>query len=230
MTVDITRNGYREALEPMLEKRRRQGLVSEASALAIRQKGDQLIALFTALDKKGLLHPTSDIDFRSIGNVLRNFDEVSTLNAAFLRLFRESRAKERPRQAIPFKDASGNACSVSLEQLVIQWGWAYCSLCEVMKTLMAALVRFPQRPAGIGETLLALERLGGLDLSYFDFVDPGVRNSFFHLDFRQDGGDIWIPGRREPLGVEELVERATRIDSVIYPMIALLQLLIGKKQ
>ena len=221
---------FHSTLEPMLEKRRRFGLISESSALAIRQKGDQLIALFTALDKRGLLHPPAEVDFKSIGNVLRNFDEVSTLNAAFLKLFRESRSKDRSRASIPFKDQSGNACSLSLEQLVIQWGWAYCSLCEVMKTLMAALVLFPHRPAGIGETIMALERLGGLDLSYFDFVDPGVRNSFFHLDFRLDGGDIWIAGRREPLKVEELVERATRIDSVIYPMIALLQLMIGRKE
>ena len=226
----ISTNRFREVLEPMLEKRRRTGLLTEAGAAGIRRKGDQLIALFAGLDRRGMLWGHDDIDFKSIGNVLRNFDEVNQLNGALLRLYKGSRGKGGARPAVPFRDDAGNAYALTLEQLVIQWGWAYCSLCEVMKTVMTGLVRFPARPAGIGEVIMALERAGGLELSYFDFVDPGVRNAFFHLDFCLAGGDIIIPGRREPLKVAELVEGATRIDAVIYPMIALLQLLISRTE
>lgn len=225
----LTKNRFRGTLEPMLEKRRRTGLLSEAGAHLVRQKGDQLIALFVELDGRGMLRSPGDIDFKSIGNVLRNFDEVNTMNGAFLKLYREYGRNGRTGHAVPFGDEAGNRYSISRKQLVIQWGWAYCSLCETMKTVMTGLVRFPARPAGIGEVIMALERQGGLDLSFFDFVEPGVRNAFFHLDFSVVGGDIMIPGRREPLTVAELVERATGIDAVIYPMIALLQLLIAGK-
>jgi hypothetical protein len=176
-----------------------------------------------------MLRSHDDIDFTSIGNVLRNFDEVNQLNGTLLRLYKASREKGRTRPAVPFRDEAGNTYAVSQGQLVIQWGWAYCSLCEVMKTVMTGLVRFPAKPIGIGEVIMALERAGGLEMSYFDFVDPGVRNAFFHLDFCHEGGEIRIAGRREPLAVAELVERATKIDAVVYPMIAMLQMLIGKK-
>lgn len=225
----LTKNKFRETLEPMLEKRRRTGLLTEAGALLVRRKGDQLIGLFAELDGRDMLRRPGDIDFKSIGNVLLNFDEVNTMNGAFLRLYRESREKGRARPSVPFRDDAGNRYSISLKQLVIQWGWAYCSLCETMKTVMTELVLFPARPAGIGEVIMALERLGGLDMAFFDFVEPGVRNAFFHLDFSLDGGDITIPGRREPLTVAELVESATGIDAVMYPMIALLQLLVARK-
>lgn len=228
MAGGLSTNRFREVLEPMLERRRRTGLLTEAGAAGIRRKGDQLIALFAGLDRCGMLRGHDDIDFKSIGNVLRNFDEVNQLNGALLRLYKGSRGKGGARPAVPFRDEAGNAYVLTLEQLVIQWGWAYCSLCEVMKTVMTGLVRFPQKPTGIGELINALERAGGLELSYFDFVDPGVRNAFFHLDFCLDGGEIAIPGRREPLAVAELVGSATSIDAVIYPMIALLQLLISR--
>jgi hypothetical protein len=225
----LSRNAFRDVLEPMLEKRRRTGLLSEAGAAEIRRKGGELIALFAELDRREMLRSHDDIDFTSIGNVLRNFDEVNQLNGTLLRLYKASREKGRTRPAVPFRDEAGNTYAVSQGQLVIQWGWAYCSLCEVMKTVMTGLVRFPAKPIGIGEVIMALERAGGLEMSYFDFVDPGVRNAFFHLDFCHEGGEIRIAGRREPLAVAELVERATKIDAVVYPMIAMLQMLIGKK-
>ena len=226
----VTRNRFRETLEPMLEKRRRSRLLTEKGASLIRRKGGQLVDLFAELDKRGLLRPLDEMDFRSIGTVLRNFDEVNTLNDTLLKLYKRSRERDRGRTDVPFRDAADNQYSVSLEQLVIQWGWSYCSLCEVMKTVMCGTVRFPERPSGIGEVIMALERLGGLDLSYFDFVDPGVRNAFFHLDFRRSGGDIIIAGRRKPLKVEELVESASGIDAVVYPIIALMKLLVASKE
>jgi hypothetical protein len=225
----ISKLKFRERLEPTIERRRRKQHLTESGAMAIRQKGDQLIGLFVELDRRGLLKSPDEIDFQSIGNVLQNFDEVNILNAALLKLYKEYKGLERPRTHVPIMDSNGARYSIAVKQFVIQWGWAYCSLCEVMKTVMTGLVRFPQRPTGIGEVIMALERAGGLELSYFDFVDPGLRNAFFHLDFSFDGGEIFIPGRREPLAVAELVESATRIDEVIYPMIALLRLLVSGK-
>jgi hypothetical protein len=225
----ITRLRFTEQLEPMLETKRRNQRLTEGGAHLIRRKGDQLIRLFAELDRREMLRPPDGIDFKRIGNVLKNFDEVNLLNATLLRLYKESREKDRTRTAVPFRDDGGKQYSISLKQLVIQWGWAYCSLCEVIKTMMTELVRFPTRPTGIGEVIQELERCGGLDLSFFDFVEPGVRNSFFHLDFCLDSGDIMINGRREPLKVAELVERATQIDTIIFPLIGLIQLLINKK-
>jgi len=226
----ITKNRFRETLEPMLEKRRRSQRLTESGARLIRHKGDQLMCLFTGLDQKGLLRPPGEIDFKSIGNVLSNFDEVNQLNATLLRLYKQSLEKDRRNSALPFADGCGNRYSISEKQLVILWGWAYCSLCEVMKTLMAGLVRFPQRPSGIGEVIMALERVGGLDISYFDFVEPGVRNAFFHLDFGLSRGAISIDGRHQPLTVAELVETTKKIDAIIYPMIAMLRLYVGRKE
>jgi hypothetical protein len=95
--------------------------------------------------------------------------------------------------------------------------------------MMTELIRFPAKPSGIGEVIAALERSGGLDLSYFDFVEPRVRNAFFHLDFCQSGGEIAIAGRREPLKVADLVESTTRIDAIIFPLITMIQLFIDRK-
>lgn len=230
MPGPITKNKFRETLEPMLEKRRRSQRLTETGARLIRENGDRLAGLFVELDKKGLLRPADGIDFKSIGNVLRNFDEVNQLNATLLRLYKQSREKDRSNAALPFADESGNRYSLSEKQLVILWGWAYCSLCEVMKTLMTELVRFPEKPNGIGEVIMELERVGGLDLSYFDFVEPRVRNAFFHLDFGLERGAIMIEGRREPLTVAEIVETTTRIDAIIYPMITMLRLYMAKKE
>lgn len=229
MTGMMTRNKFKERLEPILERQRRKQHLTESGARVIRDKGEQLAALFAELDKRDLLRSPDDIDFKRIGTVLRNFDEVNTLNATLLKLYRQHEGKDRTRSAIPFKDDGGRQYSISVKQLVIQWGWAYCSLCEVMKTMMTELVRFPSKPTGIGEVILALESLGGLELSYFDFVEPRVRNSFFHLDFCLDGADILIPGRREPLKVADLVESTRRIDAMIFPLIVLIQLFINKK-
>jgi hypothetical protein len=224
----ITKNRFREVLEPMLEKRRRTGLLTEAGAAGIRRKGDQLIGLFVELDRRGLLKSPDEIDFQSIGNVLKNFDEVNILNATLLKLYKEYKGLERPRTHVPIMDSNGARYSITVKQFVIQWGWAYCSLCEVMKTIMTELVRFPTKPTGIGEVIAALERSGGLDLSYFDFIEPGVRNAFFHLDFCLRGGEIAIAGRREPLKVADLVESAASIDAILFPMITMIQLFIGK--
>jgi hypothetical protein len=224
----ITKNRFREVLEPMLEKRRRTGLLTEAGAAGIRRKGDQLIGLFVELDRRGLLKSPDEIDFQSIGNVLQNFDEVNILNATLLKLYKEYKGLERPRTHVPIMDSNGARYSITVKQFVIQWGWAYCSLCEVMKTIMTELVRFPTKPTGIGEVIAALERSGGLDLSYFDFIEPGVRNAFFHLDFCLRGGEIAIAGRREPLKVADLVESAASIDAILFPMITMIQLFIGK--
>jgi hypothetical protein len=225
----ITKNKFREQLEPLLEKQRRNRHLTESGARTIRDKGDQLIRLFAELDKRDMLRAPDGIDFKSIGNVLKNFDEVNRLNATLLKLYRENKGTDRARTAVPFKDDAGRQYSISVKQLVIQWGWAYCSLCEVMKTMMTELIRFPAKPTGIGEVILALERAGGLDLSYFDFVEPRVRNSFFHLDFCQDGGDISISGRREPLKVTELMESTMRIDAIIFPLIVIIQLFIREE-
>jgi len=224
----ISKLKFKQHLEPIIERQRRKQHLTESGAMVIRQKGDQLIGLFVELDKRGLLKSPDEIDFQSIGNVLKNFDEVNILNATLLKLYKEYKGQERPRTHIPIKDSNGTQYSISVKQLVIQWGWAYCALCEVMKTLMTELIRFPTKPTGIGEVILALERCGGLDLSYFDFVEPRVRNSFFHLDFCQSGGEILIPGRREPLKVADLVESTMRIDAIIYPLIGIIQLLINR--
>jgi hypothetical protein len=225
----ITKNKFREHLEPLLEKRRRNQHLTEPGAKNIRDKGEQLINLFVELDKRDLLRSPDEIDFKRIGNVLKNFDEVNRLNATLLKFYKENKGQDRTRTAVLFKDDGGRQYSISVKQLVIQWGWAYCSLCEVMKTMMTELVRFPTKPTGIGEVKLALERSGGLDLSFFDFVDPGVRNSFFHLDFCLAGGDISVPGRREPLKVTELMESAMQIDAIIFPLIGIIQIYINKK-
>ena len=228
MTGMISRLKFKQHLEPIIERQRRKQHLTESGAMAIRQKGDQLIGLFVELDKRGLLKSPDEIDFQSIGNVLKNFDEVNILNATLLKLYKEYKGQERPRTHIPIKDSNGTQYSISVKQLVIQWGWAYCALCEVMKTLMTELIRFPTKPNGIGEVILALERSGGLDMSYFDFVEPKVRNAFFHLDFCQSGGEIIIAGRREPLKVADLVESTMLIDAIIYPLIGIIQLLIDR--
>ena len=225
----ISKLKFKERLEPTIERQRRKQHLTESGAMIIRQKGDQLIDLFFELDKRGLLKSPDEIDFQSIGNVLKNFDEVNILNATLLKLYKEYKGQERPRTHVPIKDLSGNRYSISVKQFVIQWGWAYCALCEVMKTMMTELIRFPTKPTGIGEVILALERCGGLDLSYFDFVEPRVRNSFFHLDFCLNGGEILIAGRREPLKVADLVESTMRIDAIIFPLIGIIQLFINKK-
>jgi len=229
LTGMMTKNRFREQLEPMLEKQRRKQHLTEPGARLIRDKGEQLIDLFVELDRRDLLRSPDEIDFKSIGNVLKNFDEVNKLNATLLKLYKENKGQDRAPTAIAFKDDSGRQYSISVKQLVIQWGWAYCSLCEVMKTMVTELIRFPAKPTGIGEAILALERAKGLHLAYFDFVEPRVRNSFFHLDFSLDGGDIMITGRREPLKVSDLVESTMRIDAIIFPLIVLIKLFIAKK-
>jgi len=225
----ISKLKFKQHLEPTIERQRRKQHLTESGAMAIRQKGDQLIGLFVELDKRDLLKSPEEIDFQSIGNVLKNFDEVNILNATLLKLYKEYKGQERPRTHVPIKDSNGNQYSISVKQFVIQWGWAYCALCEVMKTMMTELIRFPTKPTGIGEVILALESFRGLDLSYFDFVEPRVRNSFFHLDFCLSGGEITIAGRREPLKVADLVESTTRIDAIIFPLIGIIQLYINKK-
>ena len=229
MTGMISRNRFKEQLEPILEKQRRRQHLTEPGARIIREKGEQLIDLFLELDRRNLLRSPDEIDFERIGTVLKNFDEVNMLNATLLKLFKEHGGRDRSRTAVPFKDDGDKQYSISVKQFVIQWGWAYCSLCEVVKTIMTELIRFPTKPTGIGEVILALESFRGLDLPYFDFVEPRVRNSFFHLDFCLDGQDILIPGRREPLKVSDLVESTTRIDAIIFPLIALIKLFINKK-
>jgi hypothetical protein len=99
-----------------------------------------------------------------------------------------------------------------------------------MKTILTEIIEFPIKPTGIGEVIIALESCKGLDLSYFDFVEPKVRNSFFHLDFCLDGGDIIIAGRRAPLKVMDLVESTMRIDAIIFPLIGIIQLFFDKKE
>ena len=229
MTGIISKMKFKEQLEMVLEKQRRKHHLTESGARIIREKGEQLINLFVELDKRGLLRSPDQIDFKRIGNVLKNFDEVNRLSATLLKLFKEYKGQDRTRAGVPIKDENGKRYSISVKQLVIQWGWAYCALCEVMKTMMTELIRFSTKPTGIGEVILELERFRGLDLSYFDFVDPRVRNSFFHLDFCLDGGEIMIAGRREPLKVADLVESTMRIDAIIFPLIGIIQLFIGKK-
>jgi hypothetical protein len=229
LTGMINKLRFKEQLEMTLEHQRRTQHLTESGARIIREKGEQLIDLFVELDKRNLLKSPDEIDFKRIGNVLKNFDEVNILNATLLKLFKEYKGQERPRTHIPIKDASGNQYSISVKQFVIQWGWAYCALCEVMKTMMTELIRFSTKPTGIGEVIMALESFRGLALSYFDFVEPRVRNSFFHLDFCLDGGEIMIAGRREPLKVADLVESTVRIDAIIFPLIGIIQLFINKK-
>ena len=224
MTGTISKPRFKEQLEMVLEKQRRHRHMTEPRARIIRQKGEQLIDLFVELDKRGLLRSPAHIDFKRIGNVLGNFDDVNILNTTLLRSYKG----RGPRSDVLLKDDNGTRYSISTKQLVIQWGWAYCSLCEVMKTVLTEIIQFPAKPNGIGEVIMALGDKG-LDLSFFDFVDPKIRNSFFHLDFCLDGGDIAITGKREPLKVTDLVESTTRIDAIIYPMIGIIQLFFEKK-
>jgi hypothetical protein len=220
---------FKEQLELVLEKQRRKSHLTESGARIIREKAEQLIDLFVELDKRDLLRSPNQIDFKRIGNVLKNFDEVNILNTTFLKLYKGYKGQTRTRTDVPISDDSGTRYSISIKQFVIQWGWAYCSLCEVMKTMLTEIVQFPAKPTGIGEVIMALEKCKGLDLSFFDFVEPRVRNSFFHLDFSLDGGDIMITGRRTPLKVTDLFESARRIDAIIYPLIGILQLFFNKK-
>ena len=228
MTGIINKIKFKEQLEMVLEKRRRHHRITEPRARMIRAKGEQLIDLFVELDKRGLLKPPGQIDFKRIGNVLKNFDEVNILNMTLLKLYGGTRGLDGSRSAVQFKDDAGNPYSISTKQFVIQWGWAYCSLCEVMKTIMTGIVEFPTKPNGIGEVIMALETKG-LDLSYFDFVEPKVRNSFFHLDFCLDGKDIIIAGKSTPLNVTDLIESTMQIDAIIYPLIGIIQLIVNKK-
>lgn len=225
----INKITFKEQLEMVLEKQRRHQRISEPRARMIREKGEQLIDLFVELDKRGLLKPPNQIDFKRIGNVLKNFDEVNILNMTLLKLYRGNKGLDGTRSDVPVKDDSGNRYSISTKQFVIQWGWAYCSLCEVMKTILTEIVQFPTKPNGIGEVIMALETKG-LDLSYFEFVEPKVRNSFFHLDFCLDRGDIMIPGKRSPLKVTDLIESTMQIDAIIYPLIGIIQLIVNKKE
>lgn len=228
MTGIINKIKFKEQLEMVLEKRRRHQRITEPRARMIREKGEQLINLFVELDKRGLLKPPEKIDFKRIGNVLKNFDEVNILNMTLLKLYRGNKGLDRTHKDVPFKDNNGIQYSISIKQFVIQWGWAYCSLCEVMKTILTEIVQFPTKPSGIGEVIMALENKG-LDLSYFDFVDPKVRNSFFHLDFCLDGEQIIIAGKRTPVKVTDLFESTMQIDAIIYPLIGIIQLIVNKK-
>jgi hypothetical protein len=209
----------------VLERQRRHNHLTESRARIIRQKGEQLIDLFAELDKRDLLRSPAKIDFKRIGNVLKNFDEVNILNATLLKLYK---GHDGTQTDVLLKDNIGTRYSISTKQFVIQWGWAYCSLCEVMKTVLTEIIQFPTKPNGIGEVIMALGDKG-FDPSFFDFVDPKVRNSFFHLDFCLDGGDIVIIGKREPLKVTDLVESTTHIDAIIYPMIGMIQLFFDRK-
>ena len=195
-----------------------------------RGTAHRLIDLFVELEKRNLLKSPDQIDFKRIGNVLKNFDEVNTLNATLLKLFKGYNGQDGTRTDVPIKDDGGKHYSISVKQFVIQWGWAYCSLCELMKTILTEIIRFPQKPTGIGEVIMALEDFRGLDLSYFDFVEPRVRNSFFHLDFCLDGENILIAGRRTPLKVMQLVEITMRIDAIIFPLIGIIQLFFDRKE
>ena len=217
-------------LELILEKQKRNHHLTESRARNIREKGEQLIHLFVELDKRNLLKSQNQVDFKRIGNVLKNFDEVNALNATLLKLYKADRGYDRTRTDVLIKDEGEIKYSISVKQFVIQWGWAYCSLCEVMKTVLTEIIQFPTKPTGIGEVIMALEDLRGLDLSYFDFVEPRVRNSFFHLDFCLDGENIMIAGRRTPLKVMQLVEITMRIDAIIFPLIGIIQLFFDKKE
>jgi hypothetical protein len=224
LTGMISKLKFKEQLEMALEKQRRHRHMTEPRARIIRQKAEQLIDLFVELDKRNLLISPSQIDFKRIGNVLKNFDEVNILNTTLLKIYKG----RGTRTDVLLKDDNGTRYSISTKQFVVQWGWAYCSLCEVMKTVLTEIIQFPTKPNGIGEVIMALEDKG-LDLSFFDFVDPKIRNSFFHLDFCLDGKDIVVFGKREPLSVTDLVESTTRIDAIIYPMIGIIQLFFDRK-
>ena len=225
MTGMISKIKFKGQLEMVLEKQRRHRHLTEPRARIIRQKGEQLIDLFVELDKRNLLKSPAQIDFKWIGNVLKNFDDVNRLNTTLLKLYN---GRDGTQTDVSIKDGGGTRYSISTKQFVIQWGWAYCSLCEVMKTVLTEIIQFPTKPNGIGEAITALGNKG-LDLSYFDFVEPKVRNSFFHLDFCLDGGDIVITGKREPLKVSDLVESNMQIDAIIYPLIGIIQLFFDKK-
>jgi hypothetical protein len=220
----ISKARFHEQLEIILEKERRSRHMTESRARLIREKGEQLQNLFIGLDRRDLLRPPGQVDFKRIGNVLRNFVQVNNLNATLMRLYKGHRGQGGMRAGLPFRDDVGKRHSITMEQLVIQWGWAYCALCEVVKTILTEIVVFEKRPTGIGEVILALEAYKGLDLSYFDFVEPRVRNSFFHLDFCLEGENIMIAGLPEPLKVGELIERTMRIDTAIFPLMGIIRL------
>jgi len=220
----ISKARFHEQLEIILEKERRSRHMTEPRARLVREKGEQLQNLFVGLDRRDLLRPPGQVDFKRIGNVLKNFVQVNNLNATLMRLYKGHRGQGGMSAGLPFRDDFGKRYAISMEQLVIQWGWAYCALCEVMKTILTEVVVFEKRPTGIGEVILALEAYKGLDLSYFDFVEPRVRNSFFHLDFCLDGEDIIISGMPGALKVDELIESAMRIDTAIFPLMGIIQL------
>lgn len=188
----------------------------------VMERGEELIDLFIQLEKDNMLKRPTVTDFKKINNILRNFREINEFISTLFNLSKGYRGKDRTREDFPIKDDSGNEYSIRISQIVIMIGWIYSSLCEVMKTMLSEVIDFPRCPSGIGDMIRQLKEY---NLTYFSDVETDIRNSFFHLDFELYKGKIFYDSKNKSILVQELFNKAKRLDLSIFPLIGLIKML-----
>lgn len=161
----------------------------------VREKGNKIIDLLIELENKKLLKPMTFADEvqdiqSKLKNVTLNFDHIRNLYLSCYNLV-EKNKQGSPKTEIKLKDELGNEFIISMNQIIIIFAWTYCSLCEVMREWLMLIMDFtkfkgdyPQNiPTGIGSLIWSLRGNNVTNISFFDDIDPKVRNSFFHLQF-----------------------------------------------
>ena len=191
----------------------------------VMEKGKELIDLYLELEKDNKLKQLAEIEFKKVHNVLKHFDEIEGFLRTLLNLFEGYKGGNRTRKNFPIKDNSGNEYHIRINQIVLIIGWAYCSLCEVMKTMLSEIINFPKKPHGIGDVI---RQLGEYNPAYFSDVETDIRNSFFHLDFEFHGDKILYNGNNKSITVQELFDRLRKLDLLDFTLIGLIMTLEHK--
>ena len=192
------RTNYDKLYKPYVESLKVSSSKKEKEYLF--RKGDDFVSLMEELDNKGFLKETSQENLDRINEIcdvsINNFDHVRQLYLT-LQGLRENRREENGEYII-LNDEFVGEIKFSAKQLVIAWGWAYSSLCEIMRQFLISLIDFEkvncnQRnkiTSGLGSAIWSLKNLGIEKLSFFNDIDTNVRNAFSHFEFRFDGNKI----------------------------------------
>lgn len=183
------------------------------------KKAEQLIDLFNELDDLGLLKKLLPQDIEMINNKFDvsslNIGEIGKMTTSFIDMVKNNKNKQG--KEFILVDESGNQYNRSAHQIAIFIGLSYASLCEFNRIWLSQFIDFDKMgektPHGIGSLIYLLKKKN-IKSEFFDHMDPEIRNSFFHLDFKFDGMKVYCKNsiNKDYIELQDLLKYAINAD------------------